>query len=312
MSVTSNLYAFARSLFWVLSASAIISPLAQGQYLGLNLLGDTGLKSGSQPIPGFYLMAPLYYRNDYTGLRGPQGNEVLSNLDVNINLFTVPAIAGTTKAKFLGATYGFQIVPMVMNTRLDVAALGYETSDGYGFGDMYVQPINLGWRTKRADFLGAYGVYIPTGQGGRSLDMWAHEIVAGTTVYLDQTKKWHVATTGFYEIHQNKRGIDLRVGDILTLEGGAGRSFMKGMGNAGLAYVAQWKVTDDTGTDFPERLPKSKNRAFGLGPDISMPVFAKGTTIGIVGFRFIREFGARTNFEGSSMVLSFTLAKLNL
>jgi hypothetical protein len=197
-----------------------------------------------------------------------------------------------------------------MTSRLELAALGVGAGAGYGFGDLYVQPINLGWRTKRADILAAYGVYAPTGSGGRGLEMWAHEIVAGSTVYLNEAKTWHAATTGFYEIHHNKRGIDLRVGDILTLEGGLGMSFLKGAGNAGLAYVAQWKITNDSGAEFPTNLQKSKNRAFGIGPEISVPIFAKGTLLGLVGVRFIREFGVRTNFEGSSFVLSFTLAKL--
>ena len=312
MSRKPNRYVILRCLFWVISTAAIVSPVAEGQYLGLNLRGDMGLKSGSQPIPGIYIIAPLYFRSDYNGLRGPNGNAVATNIDIDVSLFTVTAISGTTKAKFLGATYGFQIIPMVMNQRLELAATGLESEEGYGFGDMYVQPINLGWRTKRADFLGAYGVFIPTGKGGRSLDMWAHEIMAGTTVYLDQGKKWHVAATGSYDIHQNKRGIDLRVGDYFTLEGGAGMSFLKGAGNAGVAYVGQWKVTDDTGSDFPPRLTKTKNRAYGIGPEISMPVFAKGTLVGLVGFRYIVEFGAKTNFEGNNLVLSFTLAKLNM
>jgi len=297
---------------WLLSALAVMVPSARAQYLGLNLRGDVGLKSGSQPGPGYYFSIPLWYRNDYNGIRGPNGNKLASDLDINVNILTTPAIAVITKAKIAGATYGFQIVPMVMNKRLELVESGQETGESYGFGDMYIQPINLGWRTKRADFLTAYGVYVPTGAGDRSLDMWAHEIVAGTTVYFDSAKKWHAAATGFYEIHQNKRGVDLRVGDILTLEGGFGRSFLKGAGNAGLAYVAQWKVTDDSGADFPARLQKSKNRAYGLGPDVSFPVFAKGTLIGLVGVRFIHEFGARTSFEGSSFVLSFTLAKLNV
>ena len=158
------------------------------------------------------------------------------------------------------------MIPMLLNQRLELAALGAESETGYGFGDMYVQPINLGWRTKRADFLGAYGVFIPTGKGGRSLDMWGHEIVAGTTVYLDQAKKWHVAATGSYGIYQNKRGVDLRVGDYFTLEGGARMSFVKGAANAGVAYVAQWKVTDDTGSDFSRDFPKARTALMASDP----------------------------------------------
>jgi hypothetical protein len=119
-------------------------------------------------------------------------------------IFTVPAFAVTTKSKILGATYGFSVVPMVMNQRLDRAASGFSTAVGYGFGDMFVQPISPGWRTERADFLAGYGFFAPTGKGARSLDMWGHELSAGTTVYLDSAKKWDVAATGFYDIYQQR------------------------------------------------------------------------------------------------------------
>jgi hypothetical protein len=286
-------------------------PELYAQYLGLNLRGDMGVKSGSQPGPGIYLIAPLYYRSDYTGLSNQNGDEILSGLNVDLKLFAVPVVAMTTTAKIAGATYGFQIVPIIMNQRLNLAAPGFSTGTGYGFGDMYVQPINLGWRTERADFLAGYGFYAPTGKGARSLDMWAHELIAGTTVYLDSAKNWHAAATGFYDFHQKKSDQDLRVGQILTVEGGVARSFIKGAAHAGLAYVAQWKMTNDSGSDFPALLPKSKNRAYGLGPEVAMPVFAKGTLVGLVNVRYIWEFGAKTNFEGNTFLVSFTLAKLN-
>ena len=34
-----------------------------------------------------------------------------------------------------------------------------------------------------------------------------------------------------------------------ALEGGAGRAFLQGYANAGLAYVGQWKVSEDSGRD---------------------------------------------------------------
>ena len=55
---------------WVfLGALLFNQPELHAQYLGLNLRGDVGVKSGSQPGPGMYLIAPLYYRSDYTGIR---------------------------------------------------------------------------------------------------------------------------------------------------------------------------------------------------------------------------------------------------
>src|SRR3954454_21877487 len=76
-----------------------------GQYLGLNLRGDVGLKAGSQPGPGIYLIAPLWYRNDYQGLRNDNGDEIARGLNLDINILTTPALAVTTNARLAGATY---------------------------------------------------------------------------------------------------------------------------------------------------------------------------------------------------------------
>ena len=52
---------------------------------------------------------------------------------MDVKLFALPAVAMTTKAKIAGATYGFQIVPIYLNQRLDLAAQGFANSDGLWF-----------------------------------------------------------------------------------------------------------------------------------------------------------------------------------
>jgi len=280
---------------------------AHAQYLGLNLRGDTGLKSGSQPGPGYYFALPLYYRSDYSTLKLPNGNTAPGDYGVGVGLLA-PVVAVTTNWKILGANYGFQIVPTFMGNRQSLAGGAVEKNLGYGEADTYIQPINLGWHTKRADFLGAYGFYAPTGP--RTLDMWAHEMVAGTTVYFDDAKSWHVAATMFYDINQRKRSRDIKVGQYMTIEGGVGRSFLKGVASTGMAYVMQWKTTNDSGADIPPLLPRGKNTAYGLGPEINMPLFAKGKFMGFVGLRYTFEFANSTNFQGRNLAVTLTLARL--
>ncbi len=280
---------------------------AHAQYLGLNLRGDTGLKSGSQPGPGYYFVLPLYYRADYSALKLPDGNTAQSDYGVGVGLLA-PVLAVTTNWKILGGNYGFQAVAPFMGNRQSLAGGAVQKNLGYGYADTYIQPINLGWHTKRADFLGAYGFYAPTGP--RTLDMWAHEMVAGTTVYLGEAKNWHVAGAMYYDINQKKRSTDVKVGQYMTIEGGAGRSFIKGAASAGLAYVVQLKTTDDSGADIPRLLPRGKNKAYGLGPEINMPFFAKGKFVGLLGFRYTFEFANSTNFQGRNLAVTMTLARL--
>ncbi len=296
-------------VFGALTAGLLLASAmpAHAQYLGLNLRGDTGLKSGSQPGPGYYFALPLYYRADYSTLKLPNGNTAPGDYGVGVGLLA-PVVAVTTNWKILGANYGFQVVTPFMGNRQSLAGGAVEKNLGYGYADTYIQPINLGWQTKRADFLGAYGFYAPTGP--RTLDMWAHEIVAGTTVYLDGAKNWHVAGTMYYDINQKKRSTDVKVGQYMTIEGGAGRSFIKGAASAGLAYLMQWKMTDDSGAAIPPLLPRGKNKAYGLGPEINMPFFAKGKFVGLLGFRYTFEFANSTNFQGRNLAVTLTLARL--
>jgi len=57
-----------------------------------------------------------------------------------------------------------------------------------------------------------------------------------------------------------KDGTNIRVGDLLTVEGGLGKSFMQGAVNVGIAYYAQWKLTDD---DFGVDLAPVLGRELG-------------------------------------------------
>jgi hypothetical protein len=55
--------------------------------------------------------------------------------------------------------------------------------------------------------------------------MWSYEVFGGTTVYFDEKRTWNFATLASFETHGKKDGTDIRVGDLLTLEGGLGKSF---------------------------------------------------------------------------------------
>ena len=53
-----------------------------------------------------------------------------------------------------------------------------------------------------------------------------------------------------------------------------------------------------------------KNRVFGVGPDLTMGVFEHGKTFGLLNFRYFWETGSKSSFEGGTMFVSFTLARL--
>lgn len=294
----------------VLLVLLIVTGSASGQLNGENVKGDTGLTSGSQAPPGTYLTNLSYFYNS-DEIKLP--NRTV-NLDGSINIFfNVTVITRVTKKKFLGANYGVQLAIPVAKSRIELPRLDSE-SGGVGISDLYVMPLQLGWHKPRADFIASYafmaptGRYNPGGDNNTGLGMWAHEISGGTTVYLDQKRTWNLSTLAAYEMHRKKRDIDIKVGDILTLEGGLGKTFLKGGLNLGAAYYAQWKVTADSGSDLPRLLQlfgveNAKNRSFALGPEASL---VAPKLEGQFNFRVLKEFGNSTATQGYAVVASFT------
>ena len=57
--------------------------------------------------------------------------------------------------------------------------------------------------------------------------MWSCELYGGTVVYFHEAKTRGLTTFGAFKPHSYKEGSKAKVGNILTLEGGFGKSFME-------------------------------------------------------------------------------------
>jgi len=310
-------------LMLLAAITLVFTQLSFAGFSGHNTKGDFGLLSGSQSPPGWYLVAPMFYHYEADAIKDRDGNEISrpgGSLDVNAYVL---GLIWVSESKIFGGNYSFQVYPAFTDNVLENPTIGLNESVSTGFTDLYFQPINLGWHTDRADFTAGIGVYAPTGEyepGGssnRGLGMWSFEVFAGTTIYLDDAKSWHFAATAFYETHTDKEDTDIRVGDFLTIEGGVGKSFMDGALSVGAAYYAQWKLTDD---DIPaqyrllEDIGEGKNRVYGIGPEISIPLASSSKLYGFLNARYFWEFGAESTTEGESLVvtLSFPIPSVPL
>jgi hypothetical protein len=225
--------------------------------------------------------------------------------------------------KLFGAHIGMMAVMPFANGSLESPGLGLSEHASTGPSDLYVMPLQLGWHTKRADAIAGFAFFAPTGRysSGASDNlgkgMWSYELSAGTTVYLDEGRTWSAATTAFWETHTAKQGElhvegatfrDVKVGQLLTLEGGFGKSFLHGAASVGVAYYAQWKVTADQmtmATAGPE-LSLPRHRVFGIGPDVTIPIATKSQLISLVNIRYLWETGARIKTRGQSLVVTAT------
>jgi hypothetical protein len=147
--------------------------------------------------------------------------------------------------------------------------------------------------------------------------MWSYEVSGGTTLYLDRARSLSVAATAFWETHSKKDGevrvqtatiSNVKVGQLLTVEGGVGKSFLRGAASVGVAYYAQWKVTDDQMTVSTAQLAiPDKHRVWGIGPDVTIPIATKSRLISLINVRYLWEGGARVKTQGQSLVITSTI-----
>jgi hypothetical protein len=297
------------------------SASAHAQLNGSHTLGDFGVQAATQPQPGFY--ASLFYvRYDADTIKDADGNTRRLSPDSPGSIgiaAAAPILWYVSDAKVLGANYGFMAVLPFANAALEAPAFGLGRTIDTGFADMLIRPLDLGWFTKRADVAAGFQFYAPSGRyepaGSQNLGkgMWTYEPFAGTTLYLDERRTVSIATTAFWEFHSEKEDTNVKVGQLLTLEGGAGKSFLGGGLIIGAAYYAQWKLTEDRlasfvlpgGGAFEPRLA-NKHRVFGFGPDVTLPVASQRKLFALVNVRYFWETGAKSKTEGQTLVVTAT------
>ena len=286
----------------VLSVVTVTVSVAHAQNRGQYLPGVAGLNSGIQAPPGV-TYANLFSYYSAGKLKGNAGQTlpVTGNYTVAVDQ---NLIFYTTKHKFLGADYGATLDLMIAHGSVTVERFG--SAGATGFGDLYAEPINLGWHKKKADIKVAYGFVAPTGTGGVSSDYWGHDITVASTFYLNKMKTWQFSVNTVTEFHQKKRHQDLKVGNNTNLEYGLGKTFIANKGQQlwqlGLVGYAEWQFTDDTGTAANPALARLHDRVFAAGPEVGLIIPKWKASFAV---RFEPEFGAHNRTQGHILTVGF-------
>jgi hypothetical protein len=294
----------------VLIAFGVFPPEAVAQLLTQHVKGSAGLKAGSQPPPAGYVVLPLLYVYNTDTVKDRNGDKVPIDASINSVLYAAGYSHVTTK-KILGGLYGFTVLfPVGANNRIQGTEI--DANPGAGITDSAVTPISIGWHHPRVDTLAAFNIFIPTGrytdgaQNNTGMGMWGYEPVLATTVYLDAKKRYHAGTGLTLDFQSKKEDSENKVGTQLNLEGGVGGDFLKGGLTVGLSYYAAFKVSEDEIAGLPGILVRGKNKAFGLGPEATLAVAARGKLRGFVTVRYFWETYARAATQGSAFLLQAT------
>lgn len=286
----------------------------QAQLKGGHILGGMGLQSGTQTpantlsvyIPGYIYAA--------SSLKDANGDKAIANPDLTM-VITGAGVSWVSDFKILGANYGATaLLAFASNT---IQGNSVNVNNNLTLTDTYIQPVQLGWHNKRADFVASYQMYLPTGRftagapDNSGLGMFMNEFSAGTTLYFNDKKTVHFATLASYEINGKKKDTDIKTGDILSIEGGLGKTFYMmnsektaptGILNAGLLYYLQYKVTNDKiPVPILGVVEPGKDHVAGLGAEINYFDIGCKTSAGL---RWVGEINAVNRFQGNTFFLT--------
>ena len=277
----------------------------RGQYVP----GFRGLNSTEQPHPGFTYANYLYWYPTDT-LKDRHGDEVPTdftfNLVADLNLFMY-----TPEKKVLGGTYAMIAAIPITNTALTLSRFGADVG-GAGLGDVYIEPVSLGWKLAKGGVRVAYGFVAPTGrfeQGATdntTSDYWGHELSLGGTYNPDKMKHWQITAHTVWEIHQTKRHEDVKVGNNVTLEYGVGKTFIKNQGKQvlqlGVVGYGEFQLTNDSGSDVLPFNVGANDRTFALGAEFGVILPPQKFHFVI---RVLPEFGSRSFTQGVALWVGF-------
>jgi hypothetical protein len=274
------------------------------QQVGHKTLGTLGLQAGSQAPTGLYLVSQFaYYHSNELVDRNGRALPVGLNANVLVNGLAASASLELPRiATFVNASVSTPLVYLDASTQ--TPRLSVEHS---GVGDLYVQPLKLGWRPGRFELVAGYAFYAPTGSfdddgtTGVGRSQWAQEFSVGGTLHVGPGKSLTVSALTSFDIYGTKIGIDLRRGDTLQIQGGLGATVLR-LVDIGIAGYGLWQVTNYGGSALPVSLQGARDQDFGVGPEIDLTL---PTALGRLTLRYTHDIAGQTRPLGGLLVVGW-------
>lgn len=296
------------------------------------------------PAPGLYsIVYNYFYTSDQ--LNDANGNEINSitirpgpgpgltlKVSPSVDIYSLcPTLIWVSPWQLGGVKYGAYIAPTfaTSNIAVEISALnsrGLNATSSFGVGDLFVEPVWLGYTLKHWDFSLGYGFYAPVGRyntvsftlprlGTRTttasdnigLGFWTHQIQGAAAWYPWADQRMAVMAALTYQINSSQEGIDMTPGQHLTLNWGISQYLPltkdeKLLLEVGPAGYDDWQVTDDSGS-------AARN------PTVHQEVHAAGGQIGItyvpwnaaLNFHAFDEYSAIARLQGIAYGVSFAV-----
>ena len=305
--------------------------------------GVANIRDYAVPEPGLYLAIYNYgyVTSNLTDNDGNQIKQVLIgpnpvNLNLDVKLYALsPLLLWISNWNVLGAHYGAYIGPSFSNANVSAAlttvngrGVNPETSQ-FAVGDLFVQPLWLGWNRKHFDVAFGYGFYAPVGKFDTStislpsgpkvvtsptnvgLGYWTNQLQGNLTWYPSPKRGTAITNTITMEFNSEQRDTNFTNGDFVTWNWGASQYLpldkkFRNLAEVGVAGYNQWQVTDSSGPSVNN--PSLHDKVHAVGFQAGLINVPKGLQLS---FRYMYEFSAANRFRGSSysLNLGYTIKK---
>jgi len=193
----------------------------------------------------------------------------------------------------------------------DIPAINFGASGGgEGLTDTWVQPVNLGWRLKRADtwvgyaFVAPTGTFSPGSSSNNGSGYWGNNFCSGTTFYATKNKATQLNLATNWEFHGTKRGTNIIPGQAFTMEWGIGQIIplkkdLSRLAQLGVIGYDQWQVSANQG---PTRdFPYYSMHAIGLQTNFILPRAGFAAF-----FKYLPEYLVKASTQGRTFVFGFS------
>ena len=135
-------------MFCTFGLVGVLFGTAFAQETGHYVNGVEGIKAATLPPPGFYYrLYNVFYNADE--LMDQDGDELPVDFEVSIYAM-VNRFVWVTNKTILGANYFMDVVIPLINTDIEIGALGIDDSK-FGVGDVNIEPFGLSWHGPRYD-----------------------------------------------------------------------------------------------------------------------------------------------------------------
>jgi hypothetical protein len=338
--------------FVCLAIVLVLATPARAQH-GDYPLGTAGILGAQQAPEGlYYSNVWSYYHASgsafaQTGpLKCGKFDHVCASLNVggsgSLDLFIDQNFFGwTTPLKILGANYGFfvdvpfaiadasgaaSLEPILTLKRATIALASMQKSGGAtkgSIGDIYFEPVNIGWHFKQLDAIVSSGVVMPSGPFNANARVnigyghWTGLFGLGGVGYFDAERTWSLSIYLHYELYGAQMGRPYNLGDAMPFEWGAGKSLnlsndiLKQLTIGAVGY-AQWQITANQidvhpssaiGMAAVNRLESVRAQVYSAGPSITAL-----TKFGLFAIRYYEEFDAHATPSGRQLMFTATIA----